>query len=92
MNTGKGSDIYVYDWHHDTMPRLTTTARANQAPVWAPDGKHIAFSSIDGLWWVRADGAGEAQRLLESNNPVASYSLFSRRPALGVHRAESRDA
>jgi len=58
MTAGKGTDLYVYDWRHDTMPRLTFNANANLDPVWTPDGKHIAYEAPDGLWWVRADGAG----------------------------------
>jgi serine/threonine-protein kinase len=54
------------------MPRLTFTGKANYNPVWAPDGKHIAYDASDGLWWVRADGAGEPQRLLESKGVGAS--------------------
>ena len=31
---------------------------------------------IAGLGWVRADGAGEIQRLLDSKNLVNAYSFF----------------
>jgi Tol biopolymer transport system component len=67
MINSKGADIYVYDWRHDTMPRLTFTGQQNYEPVWTPDGKHIAYDAIDGLWWVRPDGAGEPQRLSRRN-------------------------
>ena len=37
--------------------------------MWAPDGKHLVFRSVYGtssaIWWIRTDGAGEAQRLLD---------------------------
>jgi serine/threonine-protein kinase len=75
VNSNKGRDIYSYDWRHDTMPRLTFTGRANVLPVWTPDGRHIAYASSDGLWWVRADGAGEPQRLLETQRPVFTNSF-----------------
>ncbi len=71
-------DIQVYDWQRDTMTRLTFTQR-NLAPVWTPDGKHIVFRSQAAgrfsLWWIRADGAGEAQPLLESKDVVVPYSV-----------------
>ena len=61
-------DIQIYDWQRDTMTRLTFT-QTNLFPVWTPDGKHIAFQSQSGgansLLWIRADGAGESQLLLE---------------------------
>jgi serine/threonine-protein kinase len=81
VNSGKGRDIYVYDWRHDTMPRLTFNGQSNFMPVWTPDGKHIAYAAFDGLWWVRADGAGEPQRLLERKSPVFvnSFSHDGRR-------------
>jgi Tol biopolymer transport system component len=71
-------DIFVYDLQRDTMTRLTAgTLAAN--PIWSPDGKYIAFgfnSPPLGLGWVRADGAGEIQRLLESKTTVNPYSFF----------------
>jgi serine/threonine protein kinase len=72
-------DIFVYDLQRDTMTRLTAdTLAAN--PVWSPDGGHIAFGSNSsaslGLRWVRADGTGEIQRLLDSRYIVNPYSFF----------------
>jgi len=75
MTSGKGHDIYVYDWRHDTMPRLTFNGNGNYDPVWTPDGKHIAYDALDGLWWVRADGAGQPQRLLENSGFTTPYAF-----------------
>jgi Tol biopolymer transport system component len=72
-----GTDIYLYDWGRDALTRLTFTGHA-QIPVWAPDGKHIAYESVERgfeVWWVRSDGSGEAQRLLESQNNMAPWSF-----------------
>jgi serine/threonine-protein kinase len=73
-----GGDIQVYDWQRDTMTRLTFT-QTNAFPVWTPDGKHVAFVSHspggDSIRWVRADGAGEAQLLLESKGERRGYSF-----------------
>jgi serine/threonine-protein kinase len=71
--------IQVFDSERDTMTRLTFTAQQNRFPVWTPDGKHIAFQSLGAgnfsLNWIRGDGAGEAQRLLESRNELRPYSF-----------------
>jgi Tol biopolymer transport system component len=73
-------DIQVYDWQRDTMTRLTFTQK-NFHPVWTPDGKHIVFrrsAGANSLQWIRADGAGEAQPLLESKvvgQPPIPYSF-----------------
>ena len=71
-------DIQVYDLQRDTMSRLTFT-QVNSPPVWTPDGKHIAFVShspgASPMRWIRADGAGEAQPLLEGKDIVGPYSF-----------------
>ncbi len=73
-------DIQVYDWQRDTMTRLTFT-QGIRRPVWTPDGKHIAFSlqspGASSIRWIRADGAGEAQPLLEATGllGLGTYSF-----------------
>jgi serine/threonine-protein kinase len=70
-----GGDIYIHDLDRDTTSRLTSTGSAN-APVWAPNGRHIAFQTAGtGLSWIRSDGAGEPQRLLESQGTVIPWSF-----------------
>ncbi len=78
VGSAGGSDIQVYDWQRETMTRLTFT-QTGFSPVWTPDGKHIAFESrppgANSIRWVRADGAGEAQLLLESKDEMRAYSF-----------------
>jgi serine/threonine-protein kinase len=52
------------------MTRLTFAAGVNMSPVWTADGKRIAFRSNEnsGIYWTRSDGAGEPQRLTQSQN------------------------
>jgi Tol biopolymer transport system component len=71
INDGKRRDIWVYEWERDTLTRLTFAGEDNGDPVWTPDGQRIVYSSVEkgatyNLWWIRADGAGDAQRLAES--------------------------
>ena len=73
INDGRRSDIGVYEWERDTLTRLTFTGDSNRYPGWTPDGQRIVYSSQEkggelNLWWIRADGAGDAQRLTESKN------------------------
>ena len=71
------ADVWVADWQRDTASRLTSSPGNHQEPVWTPDGKRIAYA-VDrsdrsagafNLFWQRADGSGDVQRLTESISP-----------------------
>lgn len=71
------TDIWIYDLQRRTPQRLTFTGQ-NYFPVWTPDGSHIVFSSQRsplGIWWIRADGGGEAIRLYEAKALVRAHSF-----------------
>jgi serine/threonine-protein kinase len=73
LNAG---DIYVYDLEKETPTRLTFGgAGAGAAPVWAPDGQHIAFQTKSALFWIRSDGGGGPQRLLERQALAVPWSF-----------------
>ncbi len=74
---GKRWDVWVDDWARHTEARLTSAPTHSSTPVWTPDGRRIVFASLrgdktplmnDNLYWQRADGSGEVQRLTESDN------------------------
>jgi len=75
----KGIDIYTYDLQNDVLSRLTFFAQLSYSPVWTPDGKHMVFQFVKGdsqaLLWIRSDGAGDVQKLLEGKAPVEPYSI-----------------
>jgi serine/threonine protein kinase/Tol biopolymer transport system component len=67
------TNVWVYEWARDRLSRLTFLDGNSEDPVWTPDGKHLVFSSDTrapgpGIYWIRTDGAGEAQRLFEGAN------------------------
>jgi serine/threonine protein kinase len=73
IDDGKRRNIWVYEWERDAFTRLTFAGETNTNPVWTADGQRIVYSSTEGggvpnLWWIRADGAGDAQRLSESKS------------------------
>jgi len=73
--------VAIYDWQRDTLTGLTV-GPGDRYPIWAPDGNHIAFRSPSSagysIDWVRTDGAGEVQRLLEPRTSMAiGFSLSS---------------
>jgi serine/threonine-protein kinase len=86
-----GTSVWVYDWTRDTPTRLPFEG-TTRTPVWTPNGNRIVFSaSIPGkaawnLYWQRADGTGEVQRLTDisgqtpipsSFHPSGKYLAFS---------------
>jgi len=59
------SDIWVWDTEHRTLTRLTFEG-INRKPIWTPDGKRIAFSSLGsnlggGVNWKAGDGTGKEE-------------------------------
>ena len=79
ISSGKGADIWVKDLDRDTPSRLSFLPGVNDIPVWTPDGKNIVFRSQNpaapGLYGIRSDGSGEAQRLTEGKPQEFPYSF-----------------
>jgi serine/threonine-protein kinase len=74
---GRPSDIWVYDPQRGSSTRLTFGGDfVNQWPVWSPDGRYVVFASRPrGLFWARADGAGQPRLLLRDDHEVGPFSF-----------------
>ena len=63
------NDVWLYDWARDSLSRLTFDIANERRPVWTEDGRRITFSvgrpGNTALYWQRADGTGQIQRLTE---------------------------
>jgi len=61
------SDIWIWDLAHQILQRLTNDPGMNRLPVWAPDGKRVAFSAerdgVESVYWQAFDGSGVTERL-----------------------------
>jgi serine/threonine-protein kinase len=68
--TEHGIDVWVQDLDRGTASPKSFLPGRNWWPVWTPDGKGIVFSSANfgrrDIYWVRADGSGDAQPLADS--------------------------
>jgi serine/threonine-protein kinase len=94
INDANRSDIWVYEWERDTLTRLTFVGEQNGWPLWTPDGQRITYSSQDAggaynLWWIRADGAGNPQRLTESKSTEYARSWRPDGRVLAFRQANS---
>ncbi len=71
IDSGKGADLYTFDWQRGVTLRLTYTGQVNADPVWTADGKHLLFRGRHAtgfaIWWIRTDGSGQPVRLLDVN-------------------------
>jgi Tol biopolymer transport system component len=75
-------DVWIYEWPRDTWNRLTSSPGPDSYPAWSPDGGHVAFTTpgtVSGgaIDWKRADGAGDAIRLVDPGVPYVYPSSFS---------------
>jgi serine/threonine-protein kinase len=77
----EGAQTWLYDLSRETLARLTFGGTVNQAPVWSPDGKRLAFqSNREGslsLFSQLADGSGGLERLTASESSPAANSWSS---------------
>jgi Tol biopolymer transport system component len=99
ISNAKQTEVWAYDWSRDSLSQLTFGPSAARWPIWTPDGLRIAFSSTRGdqvthnLYWQRADGTGDAQRLTESKNNQSAWSWHPSGTFLAFHEfdIQSRD-
>jgi serine/threonine-protein kinase len=77
----RARDILIYDWKRDISTRLTFGAGDHSAPVWSPDGKHIAYSvsadrgATGWTCWIRSDGTSQEQRLTDTTSSTYPESF-----------------
>jgi serine/threonine-protein kinase len=59
-------DIWMYELGRGSMTRLTFGGGYSN-PLWTVDGRYFVFRAARGMWWTRADGAGQPQPLTQSD-------------------------
>ena len=78
---GSHEQIAVYDLASDRLTQLTFDAANHRAPIWTPDSQRLIYLSdasgagSQNLYWRRADGSGEAERLTTSPGRQVPYGV-----------------
>lgn len=100
VDSGGNVDIWIYDLVRSVKSRLTFDPGREYEPAWSPDGKKVYYSSEreqgrGQLWAKNADGSGQEERLLQSQDydipdhvtPDGKELVFTRR-AVGSTNAD----
>jgi serine/threonine protein kinase/Tol biopolymer transport system component len=62
-----GGDLWIQDIARATFTRLTSEQTVGNAfPVWTPAGTRVLFRTSTGMYWIAADGSGQAQAIAGS--------------------------
>jgi hypothetical protein len=74
-SAGKGFDVWIYDLERGVPTQLTFQGKINRELAWARDSKHVVYGTGDALWWMRADGSGQAQLLVDKMEDPRPWSF-----------------
>jgi eukaryotic-like serine/threonine-protein kinase len=70
---GNGGDIWIVEPEGTTTRVTFDEAQDNSSPIWSPDGKRVAFGSLQngqwGLYAAASNGESRAELLFESATP-----------------------
>jgi serine/threonine-protein kinase len=78
IRDGANQDVWVFDPQREAMTRLTHGGGIFANPLWSKDGRYVVFAWMGrGIWWSRADGAGQPQALLPSKTNLQFPASFT---------------
>lgn len=102
-STTRARHIWMLDVKTREVRQFTNSAKVEDTPRWAPDGKRLAFiSNRDDVRqiYVISLGGGEAKRLLETKHEIDSFSwspdgkqiaFFASEPKTPAEETKDRD-
>ena len=61
-----GPDIWIHEMARGIFTRIDVEG-FSQSPIWTLDGKRLTFQGSGGIYWIPADGSGEAEQLIASD-------------------------
>jgi serine/threonine-protein kinase len=89
VTEGESQDVWLYDLQRDSMTRLTFGSGPYYSPNGSPDGQYVVFGSRKGMYWTRADGAGQPQSLTNTTKPQIPRSFTPDGKRLAYTEAEA---
>ena len=76
--TGPGYDVKIYEFQTDSIRQITFGEGSNESPAYAPNGKHLAFTSTRAgktqIFTVARDGKNVRQITRVGNNFTPDWS------------------
>ena len=64
-----GGNLWIHDTVRNTFARATPEETIGTGfTTWAPDGKHLAFRSREGMRWLEVEGGGRSQPIRGSSS------------------------
>jgi len=95
IKEGSAAHIWIFEWASQRFSQFPFQGNSN-FPIWTPDGKYLIFSTDaqthgPGIYWMRSDGVGMPQRLVEGSHLVpTSFSEVTSRLFYDVQQAGSK--
>jgi len=80
MVEGGREEVWLYDIENGNSARLTAASSVNNLPLWAPDGAHVLFNSLQrppGLYRVASDLGDAPVMLLPREEHILVPGSFS---------------
>jgi Tol biopolymer transport system component len=59
------NDLWTIDLALGTATRMTFGGQGASPGAWSHDGRHIAYGGQGKIWWLRSDGGGQPQAILD---------------------------
>ncbi len=84
IKEGSAAHLWIFDFGSQRFSQFPFQGNSN-FPIWTPDGKYLIFSTDaqtpgPGIYWMRSDGVGTPQRLVEGAHLVpTSFSAATSR-------------
>jgi Tol biopolymer transport system component len=72
----QNTDIWIYDLQGPRVKRLTFDPSIDAAPMWSPDGKHLAFTSTRNQMfdiYIKPVDGSQDEKLVEGTRDVDKY-------------------